>query len=263
MSRIAGSVRRFRRRERLLRAERHANLRAAELAYLSGDGLEIGPLQKPFPLPPGSRITYVDQCDRAELARRNPDIPSHEIIAPNVVSDGHELGRIPDGAFDFVVASHVIEHLHNPLRALLEWRRVLRSQGRVLCVVPDGRFTFDAGRPFTSVEHLVWDYENDGSEHKALSDLFHIAECHLNMQAQSATATTAVDAALSIRDESNDSHFHVWSAETFGSHLRELRRDWGLPFGIVAWAADGTFEMVYVLEATDNHLPAALARRTS
>ena len=199
-------------------------------------------------------MTYSDQCGREELARRNPDVPAEKIVEPDIICDCHTFGEVAGESFDFIIASHVIEHLDNPLRALLEWRRILRLGGHVVCVVPDGRFTFDSGRPFTTVEHLVWDFLHDGTELKQLSDLFHIAECNLNMH-EGLTTSGAIALALEISATSNDTHFHVWSAETFPAHIEELRRAWRLPFRVAAHGSDDAFETVCVLEAIPPQAP--------
>lgn len=223
-------------------------LRGRHLGQLSGDGLEIGALHNPAPLPAAARVRYVDQFDVDELRRRNPEVPAEHVVRPDIISDGHHLSGIADGSCDFVVASHVLEHLHNPLAGLLEWRRVLKEKGRLVCVVPDGRFTFDRGRPLTSLEHLIWDFVNEGSELKALSDLFHIAECNLNMH-ESLDRDGSIDLAKRIFDETYDTHFHVWSYESFCDHLDELTGKCGLPFRVAAADSDGRSEMVVTLEA--------------
>lgn len=41
-----------------------------------------------------------------------------------------------DGAFDVVIANHMLEHVVNPHKALSEVRRVLRSGGRFICQTP-------------------------------------------------------------------------------------------------------------------------------
>ena len=48
-------------------------------------------------------------------------------------------GPLPfdDGSQDFVIAEDILEHLINPLKALREWRRVLRGNGVLIAMVPD------------------------------------------------------------------------------------------------------------------------------
>jgi len=42
----------------------------------------------------------------------------------------------PDGAFDRVVAVHVLEHIYQPHLALKEWRRVLKDGGTLSILIP-------------------------------------------------------------------------------------------------------------------------------
>lgn len=175
-------------------------------------------------------------------------MPAEQILRPEFVCDTCSLDAIPDGSLDFVIASHLIEHVHNPLKAMLAWHRVLKPRGLVLCIVPDARFTFDKGRPLTTLDHLLWDFINDGMQLKLLSDLFHIAECNLNMHA-SLTPDTAVDLAKAILAESYDTHFHVWTYDTFVAQLQTLIDHHHLPFRIRDSASDGQLEMLLLLEA--------------
>jgi SAM-dependent methyltransferase len=88
------------------------------------------------------------------------------------IVDGGTLEGLPDGAYDAVVSSHVIEHLANPLRALAAWRRVTRPGGGIVLVAPHMEGTFDHRRAVTSLEHLIDDLERDTGE----DDLTHLEE---------------------------------------------------------------------------------------
>jgi SAM-dependent methyltransferase len=70
----------------------------------------------------------------------------------DVVAPGDEL-PFGDDAFDFVLASHVIEHFYDPIRALEEWRRV--ASRYLFLVVPHRDRTFDRDRPLTPLAELV------------------------------------------------------------------------------------------------------------
>ena len=42
-----------------------------------------------------------------------------------------------DGSMDFVIASHVIEHMLDPVETLQEWKRVLKPEGKIFFALPD------------------------------------------------------------------------------------------------------------------------------
>lgn len=93
-------------------------------------------------------------------------------LGSQFVAEASDLPMISDQTYDFVVASHVLEHVANPLRALHEWKRVLRPQGVLLIILPDKRATFDHRRPHTPFEHLEADFQANTQE----DDLTHLDE---------------------------------------------------------------------------------------
>jgi SAM-dependent methyltransferase len=74
-----------------------------------------------------------------------------EAMSVDVVARGDKL-PFPDKSFDFVLSSHVIEHIFDPIGALREWSRVARKY--VYTVVPHPDRTFDKGRPITTLDEL-------------------------------------------------------------------------------------------------------------
>lgn len=55
---------------------------------------------------------------------------------PDIVADINEKIPIPDNSFDTVIMNNVLEHLHNPQRAINECKRVLKPNGVLLVTVP-------------------------------------------------------------------------------------------------------------------------------
>ncbi|MFC1767461.1 methyltransferase domain-containing protein [Candidatus Margulisiibacteriota bacterium] len=78
--------------------------------------------------------------------------------------DAIDLKMISSEVYGFVLSSHTIEHIANPLKALKEWLRIIRERGMILLVVPNKCRTVDHRRPVTSLEHLVEDYEKNIGE---------------------------------------------------------------------------------------------------
>jgi len=77
--------------------------------------------------------------------------------AVDIIAPGHEL-PLEDDSFDFVLASHVIEHIPDPIAALEEWARVARRY--IVLVVPHRDRTFDRDRPLTPLSELIERHES-------------------------------------------------------------------------------------------------------
>jgi SAM-dependent methyltransferase len=102
---------------------------------------------------------------------------SHGPAGKIIIAEGSALSSVSDGAYDFVLSSHNLEHFANPVKALLEWKRITRPRGALVLVLPDYRRTFDHRRTPTSVAHMMEDYANSMAE----DDMTHLPEvlnCH-------------------------------------------------------------------------------------
>jgi SAM-dependent methyltransferase len=80
------------------------------------------------------------------------------------IREATDLAGIADKNYDFVLSCHSLEHVANPLKAIAEWKRVLKPEGYIVLVLPDKRYTFDINRPYTIMEHLLSDYEHNVGE---------------------------------------------------------------------------------------------------
>lgn len=126
-------------------------------------GVEIGPLAHPLILKSDGDVLYADHMTTEALRhhyRQHPTLGPDGIdgIVPVDVVLGE--GGLPEalgprGPVDYIVASHVVEHIPDPLGWLAEAARALREGGVFCLIVPDKRFTFDHFRTPTSVGALV------------------------------------------------------------------------------------------------------------
>jgi SAM-dependent methyltransferase len=154
-----------------IRVARDMKTKASESGYdprepigrtLTGDVLEVGPGFAPFGTGPGARVKFADRSVEGGRDQNWPEIASlpHGPQAEydvNIDVDG--LAAIADRSFDVVIACHMIEHLANPIAALLEFDRVLRTGGRIVIVMPDRHLTFDAVRTPTPLDRLMKKFE--------------------------------------------------------------------------------------------------------
>lgn len=86
--------------------------------------------------------------------------------------DATDLAIFSDSSYDLALSSDNLEHIANPIRALVEWRRVIKPNGYIFLVLPRKESNFDHQRPHTSFEHILSDYTNNVDEH----DLTHLDE---------------------------------------------------------------------------------------
>jgi len=101
-----------------------------------------------------------------------PAFHAGRVPGRQVIAEAADLGPLATASFDFVLASHVVEHLANPLAALQAWARVLRPGGVLVLLLPHRQATFDHRRPVTELAHL----RADAAARQAESDLTHLPE---------------------------------------------------------------------------------------
>jgi SAM-dependent methyltransferase len=122
--------------------------------------MEIGPLYRPFVLKSEGDVIYVDHADTNTLRAKYKDDPKFdvsEIVEVDAVWGEQTLadclGKVK--RVDYVIASHVIEHVPDLITWLHELRSVLKTGGEIRLVVPDKRFTFDYTRRLTELPDIL------------------------------------------------------------------------------------------------------------
>lgn len=79
--------------------------------------------------------------------------------------------------YDFVLASHVLEHIANPLKALFHWKKIIKTGGYIYLILPKKELCFDHKRPITQMEVLIDKYKRNVGEDD-LSSLDEILKLH-------------------------------------------------------------------------------------
>lgn len=197
-----------------------------------GQGLEIGALHCPLPLPPGARARYVDHHTADELRRLRADA-GPGIVGTDILADGIALGCIAGASQDFVVANHVLEHATDALGTLESWLRVLRPGGVLFVAVPIGARCFDRGRTVTTPQHFLDDRRLGAagdSEAMRERNRAHVEE-HLDVAAP-ALARARGEAWTPLQGEAREReiarllgadasqvHHHVFTPESFAALL--------------------------------------------
>lgn len=156
------------------------------------------------------------------------------------IREATDLVSIPSGFYDFMLSSHAIEHTANPLKALEEWKRVLKDDGFIILVVPHKDGTFDRKRPLTTLDHLVQDYQCSTGE----DDLTHLPEILKLHDFEADHEAGSVDE-FKRRSERNHEnrclHQHVFNTELLLAVTNYM--------GLQIWAVESTMPCHIILIA--------------
>ena len=153
------------------------------------------------------------------IRRQYEELARASIVEPDIIDNGEQLTTIGDNTQDFVIANHFIEHCQNPIRTLQNLFRVLKPAGVLYMAVPDKRFTFDADRPCTTIEHIMRDFV-EGPE---WSKRQHFEEWSrlVNKRTGDAEVEKEVQHLLNI---DYSIHFHVWRSAELLEFVVALQR---------------------------------------
>jgi glycosyltransferase involved in cell wall biosynthesis/2-polyprenyl-3-methyl-5-hydroxy-6-metoxy-1,4-benzoquinol methylase len=127
-------------------------------ALLDGlTGLEIGAAaHNPFGLRTRNVALPEVNAFYAEHARREMELEP----APIDIEASGDAIPVPDRSEDFVISSHVVEHLPNLVAAFVEWNRIVKDRGYVFMIAPlKGALPADASREVTPLTHFVQDFQ--------------------------------------------------------------------------------------------------------
>jgi predicted SAM-dependent methyltransferase len=206
--------------------------------YIHGDGLEIGALHNPLNVPRSARVRYVDRLRVEELRMHYPELGGERLVDVDILDDGEVLATIGDASQDFVIANHFLEHCEDPLAALANMMRVLRPGGVLYLAVPDKRYTFDAARPVTTVDHLLRDHR-EGPKASRREHFEEWARLVDGADDPTAHATALLERGYSI-------HYHVWTQAELLELLVVAKRELDLDFDVELMAKNQQ-EVIFVL----------------
>ncbi len=165
----------------------------------SGIGIEIGPGFKPIaPKKEGFKVEIIDYLSREQLIAKYKDEHTNleSIEEVDYVWHGESYADLTGKTkyYDWIIASHVIEHTPDLIDFLNNCDAILKDDGVLYLVVPDKRYCFDHFRPITGISKII--------------------DCHLQ-QATINTPGTAVEYFLNV--VSKEGHLG-WNANTPGDY---------------------------------------------
>jgi 2-polyprenyl-3-methyl-5-hydroxy-6-metoxy-1,4-benzoquinol methylase len=240
----------------------------------SGVGLEIGALDKPMLRRSEGEVIYVDYAGAETLRQKydsDPHVNIKDIVEVDAIWGSNTLQQAigEERKVDYIVASHVVEHVPDLITWLQELRSVLKPGGQVRLVVPDRRFTFDYLRNETRISDVV----NAHLLRARVPQPHSILDFHLNAAKIDCTAAwdgkivessvekfntfqQSIDAAREVLEKNiyRDVHCWVFTPKSFAALLGEL-----VGFGLIDFACERfwdtepyTFEFLVALRPSED-----------
>jgi hypothetical protein len=122
-------------------------------------GLEIGPSFRPLAAKKdGFNVKILDHATAEELAAKykTHGVDVSKIEKVDFVWRGERFKKLVKGEkFDWILASHVIEHTTDLIGFLQDCEAILQKNGELRLVIPDKNFCFDQDRECTSLGRVI------------------------------------------------------------------------------------------------------------
>jgi predicted SAM-dependent methyltransferase len=140
-----------------------------KLLKKKGKGLEIGPSHNPLaPKREGFNVQILDHASTADLKKKYKDhgVNIENIEEVDFVWNGEPLNKLIQNThcYDYIIASHVIEHIPDFISFLRQIELLLKPDGILSLVVPDKRYCFDYFSPISSSGKIIDAYLNQNTQ---------------------------------------------------------------------------------------------------
>jgi len=200
--------------------------------YFHGKGIEIGALWRRFPLPVRARAWYVDRLDPVNLDQQYAELKG-AIVKPHIIADASQL-PFAVASLNFIIASHVLEHMPFPLSALRHWYEILAPGGALLLRIPNKRYTFDVLRARTSLQHLL----EEEAQPERFDRRLHFADWVQNVSGRSPGTAEFEGELRDLIQMDYSIHYHVWIDADVQELINFTRSSWNLRWqAVVFWGA--------------------------
>lgn len=222
--------------------------------------LEIGPSYNPVaPKAAGWQTTILDHASQASLRAKYADhnVPCDKIEPVDFIWTGGSIhDAVPTqlhGSFNACIASHVIEHVPDPITFFKSLECLLTADGVISLAVPDKRYCFDFFRPITLAPAWIEAFERKFIRHSRRNLLEYFAyqtyngrqfvwdqydPIDLRLPIELTSAKASADAAgATAQDPYVDCHAWCFTPSSFKLLILELSE-----IGLIDFCVDRFFE---------------------
>jgi SAM-dependent methyltransferase len=134
--------------------------KTTEQLNLNGQGLEIDLSHNPVaPGKNGYDVHIIDHLDQKGLIEKykNHNVNLENIEEVDFVWNGESYAELtnPENHYDWIIASHVIEHTPDIIDLLSDCEKMLKEDDILSLVISDKRFCFDHYRPLSNPSKII------------------------------------------------------------------------------------------------------------
>jgi len=136
--------------------------------YCKGDGIELGPsAHNSF----GLDSIKIAPKERIEFWNKSQELMGEKPVEIDIYGDAENI-PLDSKSMNYILNSHVIEHVPNPIKAFIEWDRILKEDGIMFMIFPKrDADPIDAKKPISELESFINQFKNP----KPLTD----EHCHI------------------------------------------------------------------------------------
>jgi predicted SAM-dependent methyltransferase len=218
-------------------------------------GVEIGALCRPVVTRADGTIYYVDHASTDELRQKyqsDPNVDIGALVHVDAVWGQQSLSEALGGKrVDYVIASHVIEHVPDLVGWFTELGAILKPDGQLRLAVPDKRFTFDLMREESRLSDVLSAYVVHARIPQPQAIIDHVINVRydvsagaiwLGQQSDGRPAHTFADAIATARDAVANGNYHdvhcwVFTPRNFARICRQLVEN-----GLLGMSCTGFFD---------------------
>ena len=203
-------------------------------------GVEIGALCRPIVTRSDGTVYYVDHASTDELRQKyksDPNVDIDALVHVDAVWGRQSLSEALGGKrVDYVIASHVVEHVPDLVGWFTELGAILKPDGQLRLVVPDKRFTFDLMREESRLSDVLSAYVVRARIPQPQAIIDHVMNVRydvsagaiwLGQQSDGRPAHTFADAIAAAQDAVANGNYHdvhcwVFTPSSFAMICRQL-----------------------------------------
>lgn len=227
--------------------------------YFRGVGLDVGPFDKPFvdgdyAQNQALTVEYVDLHTPEELQKIFDEIPDFSPVQADYIHDVSKHGfGFTNKKYNFIILSHVLEHVVNPFNLLYEAVNKLKNDGILYIGLPDERFSDDKGRRLTTYEELweLYQQKTNTIEDQRIIDYLHAPVISKVDWVRKVLKNGGNFTPEQLENQRLRSfHVHVWNSGGALNHMIRFINSTGLNFKLIEtdiWENNG-YETVMVFQ---------------